>query len=565
MYDGYMTFNKVNYQAAINDFHEARLKASLQEVLARLTGKSNELYSYDDVAEKLKLQARSDRGIHEIPIDAIVGSVGRYTDFTRTFLPRRTNDQERWARVKAIMLDPTGTGMDPIEVYKVGEVYFVLDGNHRVSIARQEGFKFIEAHIIEIKTEIPITPDLNPDDLIIKAEHVAFLRKTDIKNLYPDADFNVTIPGSFDKLRTHIDAHHYFLGLERKRDISYQEAVKSWYENVYTLFVEPIRERGIMRWFPDRTETDLYVWVLDHQETLKEELGWYISPEAVIVDLTNKCNPKSVQEEIETGHFRQTRLYDRYTEKLFREILVPIEGDENSFLALEQSILIAQKEQASLSGLHVLTPEEDVDSPETVKIHERFDQRCKQAGVKGNLASVQGKTSDLISSYSILTDLIVLSVTHPPGPGLSSLSSGIRSIIWRSARPILTVPDGISPLNNALLAFDGSVKSKEALFVASYLAELWKTKLTVMTLLDDNRKSNSVQDHARAYLEFHEVEADYILTEGSLDTFLDVSRDRDINLIIMGGYSGTALKEVVIGSLVNHLLRAFENPLLICR
>ena len=110
----------------------------MQEVLARLRGKSNELFSYDDVAKKLKLQARSDRGIHEIPIEAIVGSVGRYTDFTRTFLPRRANDQERWARVKAIMLDPTGTGMDPIEVYKVGEVYFVLDGNHRVRCWLQE-------------------------------------------------------------------------------------------------------------------------------------------------------------------------------------------------------------------------------------------------------------------------------------------------------------------------------------------------------------------------------------------------------------------------------------------
>jgi hypothetical protein len=161
-----MPINRINYQSALQDFNDARLKGSLQEALARLTGKSNELLSYDEVAQKLKLRARSDRGIQEIPVDAIVGSVGRYTEFTRTFLPRRLEDQDRWARVKAVMIE---TGLEPIEVYKVGEVYFVLDGNHRVSIARQEGFEFIEAHVIEVNTNIPITPDLQPDDLITKA------------------------------------------------------------------------------------------------------------------------------------------------------------------------------------------------------------------------------------------------------------------------------------------------------------------------------------------------------------------------------------------------------------
>src|SRR5512137_2598819 len=121
-----------NLQSALNDFNEARLQASLQEALARLTGKSNELLSYEEVAEKLKLNVRSEHGVYDIPLDAIVGSVGRYTDFTRSFLPLRNNDQERWARVKAAIDNPNGIGLPPIDVYKVGAVYFVLDGNHRV-------------------------------------------------------------------------------------------------------------------------------------------------------------------------------------------------------------------------------------------------------------------------------------------------------------------------------------------------------------------------------------------------------------------------------------------------
>src|SRR5512147_788267 len=121
-----------NYHLALQDFQSLRMRAKLQGVLARLTGRSNELLSYEEVANKLKLQGRSDRGVQTIPVDAIVGSVGRYTDFTRTFLPRRAQDQERWANVKAATLDPLGIGLGIIEVYNVSEVYFVMDGNHRV-------------------------------------------------------------------------------------------------------------------------------------------------------------------------------------------------------------------------------------------------------------------------------------------------------------------------------------------------------------------------------------------------------------------------------------------------
>lgn len=560
-----MAFNKINYQSAIRDFNDARLKASLQEVLAKLTGKSNELLSYDEVAQKLKLRVRADRGIHEIPINAIVGSVGRYTDFTRTFLPRRPEDQDRWARVKAAMVDPGGVGLEPIEVYKVGDAYFVLDGNHRVSIARQEGLEFIEAHVTEIQTGIQVTPDLQLDDLIVKAEYAEFLEKTEIKNLFPNVDLSVTVPGQYEKLLGHIEVHRYFMGIELQREIPYDEAVRHWYEMVFTPFIEPIRERGLLRWFPDRTETDLYLWVSEHLMTLKDELGWSFSPEAAIADLAKKSNPRVVEDEAEPGSWRQSKLYDRYTDHLFQDILVPIGEGEEAFQALEQAILIANKEPVSLRGLHVFPARSSLDSSKAKTIQTRFNQRCREAGIDGSLVLVQGDVSDQISSYSLLTDLIVLNVSRPPEPGLPSLGSGLRSLIWRSARPILTVPGKISPLDKALLAFDGSVKSKEALFVAAYTADFWKANLTVMTLTRGGHAKYSAQDYARAYLELHEVDAEYVETEGTIDTFLEITKEREINLILMGGYSGTAFKEVIFGSLVNELLRRFENPILICR
>ena len=560
-----MTLNKMNYQSALQDFWEARLKASLEETLARLSGRSNELLSYEEVAQKLKLRARSDKGIQEIPVDAIVGSVGRYTDFTRTFLPRRFGDQQRWARVKAIMVDPTGVGLEPIDVYKVGEAYFVLDGNHRVSIARQEGFKTIEAHVIEVRSDIPVTPDLQPDDLIIKSEYADFLEKTEFRSIFPTVDLSVTVPGQFEKLLEHIEVHRHFMGLELQRHIPYREAVEHWYRTVYTPTVEPIRERGTLRWFPGRTETDLYLWVSEHIVTLKDELGWSFSPEDAAIDLAKKENPRVLQEEAVPGHWRKAKIYDRYTDHLFRDILVPIGAKEEGFQALEQSILIAQKESAFLHGMHIEPPRSDSEEHDAGMIQSRFNQRCREAGVGGSLAIVHGEVSDQINAYSLLTDLVVIKVACPPERGLASLGSGLRSIIWGSASPILAVTEKNSPMDRALLAFDGSPKSKEALFIAAYVAELWKTDLTVMTLSGGSRVSSSVQDYARAYLELHETEADFVNVEGSVDAFLDVAREKSINLILMGGYSGNAIKEVIIGSLVNYLLREYEYPILICR
>ncbi|HEX5839327.1 MAG TPA: ParB N-terminal domain-containing protein, partial [Anaerolineales bacterium] len=176
-----MTVEQYRRQMAIQDFQTARQRASVQEVLARITGKSNQLLSYEEVAEKLRLHIQTERGVRQIPLDAIVGSVGRYTDFTRTFLPRRTDDRDRWAGVKAAMEE--GLGLPPIDVYKVGEAYFVIDGNHRVSIARQEKFTTIEARVIEVKTNVSLTPNIQPDDLIVKAEYAQFLESTRIMDL----------------------------------------------------------------------------------------------------------------------------------------------------------------------------------------------------------------------------------------------------------------------------------------------------------------------------------------------------------------------------------------------
>ncbi|MGB8215374.1 MAG: universal stress protein [Anaerolineales bacterium] len=550
-----------NYSSALQDFSNARRKAAVQEILARLAGKSSELLSYEEVAEKLKLNVRTEGGVREIPLKAIVGSVGRYSEFTRDFLPRKDGDQQRWAHVKAALDDPGSTGMPPIEVYKVGEVYFVLDGNHRVSVARQENFEFIEAHVIEVKTDIPITADIQPDDLIIKAEYADFLAQTEFASLRPGVDLSVTVPGQYEKLLEHIQIHRYYMGIDFQRDITYPEAVGHWYDAVYSSIIEPVRERGLLRWLPGRTETDIYLWVSEYRAGLESELGWSIRPEAAAETLAVREN--SVGDLADTGSWRQAKMIDRYTDRLFRDLLVPITGKEAGWQALEQAILVAQKEKSFLHGLHVIRPGAKVLDEETQAVQAHFNQRCQEAGVQGSLVVEKGGIARQVCQRALLTDLIVLHVSHPPEPGLSGLHSGLRAIIRGSARPILSVPGKAGPMDNVLLAFDGSPKSREALFVATYLAEKWQSKLMVLTVGDP--ATHSVQEYARAYLELHEIQADYTVISGPRDTFLKIIQERQIHLIVMGGYSGTTLKEVIVGSAVNFLLRRADCALLICR
>ena len=549
-----------HFYSALQDFTDARRKASIQEIVARLSGKSSELLSYEEVAEKLKLNVRTESGIHDIPLKAIIGSVGRYTEFTRSFLPRKDGDQQRWARVKAAIDDPEGSGLPPIEVYKVGEAYFVLDGNHRVSIAREEGSEFISAHVIEVKTDIPITPDIQPDDLIIKAEYADFLEKTGFASLRPGVDLSVTIPGQYKKLLDHIQVHRYFMGIDLQREVSYHEAVGHWYDAVYASITEPIRERGLLRWFQGRTETDMYLWISAYRADLENKLGWSIRPEAAAGTLAARENPTS--DISDTGSWRTAKMLDRYTDRLFGDILVPITGMEGSWLALEQAILVAQKETSAIYGLHVIPPRTRTDEEATQAIQARFTRRCQEANLTGSLVAEKGNIPRKVCERALLTDLIVLNVTHPPQPGLSSLRSGLRSIIWGSARPILTVTEKVSPMDNALLAFDGSAKSKEALFVAAYLAEKWQTKLVVLTIADQG--TQSVQDYARSYLELHEIQANYIGKSGSFDIFLETINEFQIDLVVIGSYSGTVLNEVITGSAVNFLLRKADRSLLIC-
>jgi hypothetical protein len=252
---------------ATMDFDQAYKKGFIRAILNKLTRKPSGLFSFDEIRKKLSIQNQRDIGMREIEIDKIIGSQNRYMDFDESFLPRQTHTRSRWVNIDRVYLK--GEYLPPVEVYKIGEFYFVIDGNHRVSVAREKGQKFIDAHVIELEVPFPLTGEFDWHDILLKQDCVDFYEKTDLKKLRPEADISLTLVGMYAKLLDHIDVHRYYTSEYLKREITYPEAVCSWYDYIYKPMAEVIRKRKILDHFPKRTEADLYLWIIEHLAYLK--------------------------------------------------------------------------------------------------------------------------------------------------------------------------------------------------------------------------------------------------------------------------------------------------------
>ena len=261
-----------------SDFSRARFKAFLNRIRSIVSGQPTTLLSYDEVKAKLHIGGPIYRGVQTVHVDQIVGSLNRYHQFDRAFLPVEDQIASRWQNIDSAFYKDIS--LPPILLYKVGQVYFVVDGHHRVSVAREKGQEFIEAEVRECATKVNITADLKTEDLEILGEKVYFLERTHLDVLRPESRVRLTIPDGFDRIVEHIAVHRYFMGLDLKRDISEEEAITHWYDTVYMPIVKVIRQSKILKEFPGKTEADLYLWVLEHERYLSEEGQALHPPEA---------------------------------------------------------------------------------------------------------------------------------------------------------------------------------------------------------------------------------------------------------------------------------------------
>jgi hypothetical protein len=268
------------------DFSHARFKAFLNRVRGLLARQPRTLLSYDEVKEKLRIGGPIYRGIKTVPIDKIAGSLNRYHQFDRAFLPLEDQIADRWQNVDRAFYQEVS--LPPVVLYKVGDVYFVVDGHHRVSVAREQGQQFIDAEVRECQTRVNITPDLDPDDLEILGEKVGFLERTGLDRIRPKSSIKLTVPDGFDRMLEHIAVHRYFMGLDLQRDISEEEAITHWYDKVYLPIVGVIHRSGVLNEFPGKTEGDLYLWILDRQRYLSAQGRGLMSPARAAHEFVDK-------------------------------------------------------------------------------------------------------------------------------------------------------------------------------------------------------------------------------------------------------------------------------------
>ncbi len=252
---------------AASDFDAALLKGFFARLGAALSGQAHRLLSFEEVRERLHLGGPVYRGVQTVPLEKVIGSVDRYRDFDRHFLPTQSHTGDRWRRVNRAWY--AEVGLPPVLLYKVGEVYFVVDGNHRVSVARAQGQAFIDAEVRECTARVPVTADTQPEDLERLGERVEFLERTQLDRLRPGARFETTLLGGYDRLIEHIAVHRYFMGIDLGREVPEAEAVGHWHDGVFRPVVEVVDSSGILKDFPGRTAADIYLWVMDHLHYLR--------------------------------------------------------------------------------------------------------------------------------------------------------------------------------------------------------------------------------------------------------------------------------------------------------
>ncbi|MBO4859124.1 MAG: transcriptional regulator [Treponema sp.] len=272
-----------------SDFSKARNKALFNEIQHLLTPEEASLISLNDVKQLLKPKAETYQGMKVIPIDKIVGSEGRYKDFDNHFFPKSNFLKQRWERVdEAAIKDII---LPPIKVYELSGVYFVRDGNHRVSVAKSRGTEFIDAEVVSLQSEIKLKNPNNMADIvrqIVNYEKRVFYAETGFGDITDYWCLDFSTPGRYDVIYNHILTHKYYINQNKEEEVTMEEAILSWFNTVYLPLVTSIRKKHILHNFPKRTLADLYVWIVRYWDDLKQKFGDEIPIDEAVVDFDKK-------------------------------------------------------------------------------------------------------------------------------------------------------------------------------------------------------------------------------------------------------------------------------------
>ncbi len=222
--------------------------------------------SFSDISKSMNLSNRVYRGIRPVPVEKIIGSVGRGQDLLPGF--RLKQKDIRYYRIRKTM--ERGEILPPVILYKVGDEYYVLDGNHRVVVAKEIGITFLDAEIVEFfPTERKESPTLRRKRLEFEA--VTGLRGIDAKE-----------HRHYDIFLNHIKENTQKMEIFQQRPVSLKEAAFNWFLCVYTPAVQLMVEKGLEQAYPGESLSDIFAYVMDYKWYRSQKEGKDIGFEAAL-------------------------------------------------------------------------------------------------------------------------------------------------------------------------------------------------------------------------------------------------------------------------------------------
>lgn len=256
---------------AQHDFLRARRGATLARMAARLRGEPDDvrvILPYEEVIAALGFVSERTVGSEVVPLDSIVGTVDREREFDRRFRPTSGRVRSRWEHIAAAMR--RGEAMPPVDLVRIGEIYFVRDGHHRVSVARALGLDDINAFVTEVVTRVGAKQTITFADLPVKSHERLFFERVPL----PDnarGEIRLTDPWDYGKLAESIEAWGFRTSQDRGEPISRRETAFLWLENEYRPVIAMLREADLVG---DQTETEAYMRVNSERYRLLRTDRW---------------------------------------------------------------------------------------------------------------------------------------------------------------------------------------------------------------------------------------------------------------------------------------------------
>jgi ParB-like nuclease domain len=229
----------------------------------RARGQDAELLRLDEAERRLRPFAQRYVGIQTIPLAQVVGTDSRVRDFDRNFVPRRPEVRSRRRQVECAF--PDGA-FPPIVVSKLGDAYFVVDGHHRVAIARRRGMETIDAEVTELRARWHLDADANAEELMRAEQYRLFMEQSGLEEVRPDACIRFTQPTAYDELLAHVHSYGYLRMRETGRLLEPAEVAAEWYDRVYLCALETFGREGLE---PKTTAGDLFMCVTERRRELQ--------------------------------------------------------------------------------------------------------------------------------------------------------------------------------------------------------------------------------------------------------------------------------------------------------